>query len=638
MAAPDYYEVHLKDYLYILRKRRIAILGFFVGVLVAALLVTFTEKILYRATSTILIERENPTVVDFKEVMAMDSSMTEYYQTQYQMLKSQSLIHHLIEEEKMVEDPYFQQLLAGGLRAWVRRQPVLGSWAGTLAAELDPENLFVKRLLRINPLRNSRLVEVSVIHPDPEKATRLTDRLVALFIQRNLEDRFLISNQATGLIGDQLVELKEKVAKAERDLQEYKEEKGLVKIPSMTRQSQFLEEAKLELVKIQAEESKLSKRYLPEHPKRIHIRSQIQGLAEKILEEEQEMLDFGRDAIGYQQLEREAESSRKIYQALLKRFEETRSQAESQASNIMIVDKAEAPKRPYRPNPVLNLLIGMFLGIFGGVLLALFLEYFDSTIKIPDDIEKGLGLNLLGIVPEEDAKNMKGKVFFEADEHLPAAESMRALRTALLFKLRKVAGCRVILVTSPNPDEGKSTLALNLAAAFQQNHLKVILLDGDLRKPSLHKRLEVSPERGLSEVLEGALSFEQGVHHSVPGVGLDFISCGSHSSHPTEILGSKAMKGLVEKLKQEYDIMVVDSPPYLPVADVAVLSEYADAVIIVARHHTTEKRQLRDVKKRFSETNIKELGVVINRVSVREKDYYYQQYYYYGYGDGKTGK
>jgi succinoglycan biosynthesis transport protein ExoP len=638
MPVTDSYEVHLRDYLYILRKRRFAIVGFFLMMVLGSVVLTFMEQVLYRAVSTILIERENPNVVDFKEVMAIDTSMTEYYQTQFQMLKSQSLIHRLLEQEKMANDPYFQSLQKKGLRGWIRTQPALASTMGNLAAELDAEDLFVKRMLKVTPMRNSRLVEVSVIHPDPERATSLTNSLIELYIRRNLEDRFSVSKQATELISNQLIELKEKVQGAEDALQQYKEERGLVKLPSMTSRNQFIEEAKLELVKIQAEESKLSKRYLPEHPKRIHIQSQIEGLEEKIREEEDEILNLGRDALGYQQLEREAESTRKIYQSLLKRLEETRTEAEAQASNIMIVDKAETPQRAYRPNPVSNLSIGIFLGMIGGILLAFFMEYFDSTIKIPDDVEKGLGLNLFGIVPDEDNKAMKGKVFFEADEHLPAAESVRALRTALLFKLRKVPGCRVILVTSPNPGEGKSTLALNLATAFHHNHLKAVIIDADLRKPTLHKKLELPAENGLTEVLEGTIPLEQGIRKSLPGLGLDFISCGVRSSHPAEILGTKAMKTLIENLKQEYDIIVLDSPPYLPVADVAVLSEYADAVVIVARHHVTEKRQLRDVKKRFSDSNIKELGVVINRVSVREKDYYYQQYYYYGYGDSKPKK
>lgn len=635
MPAADYHEVHIRDYLYILRKRRFAILAFFFLMMLGAVYLTFTEGVLYRASATILIERENPNIVDFKEVMAMDASMTEYYQTQHQMLKSRSLIKQLIVGEKLMEDTYFQGLFKGGLRGRMRSVPWIASFAGNLVAELDAEDLFVRRMLRVEPMRNSRLVDVSIVHPNPERATHLANRLVELFIRRNLEDRFSVSKQATGLISEQLIELKDRVQKAEDSLQKYKEERGLVKLPSMTNRNQFLEEAKLELVKIQAEESKLSKRYLPEHPKRIHIRSQIAGLEEKIQEEEETMLGLGRDALGYQQLEREAESSRKIYESLLKRLEETRTEAEAQASNIMIIDEAESPNRPYRPNPVLNLMIGMFMGLFGGVLLAFFLEYFDSTIKIPDDVEKGVGLDLLGIIPTEDGKNLKGKVFFETGDHSAAAESIRALRTALLFKLRKVPGCRVILVTSPNPEEGKSTLALNLATAFQHNHSKTVLLDADLRKPTLHKRLQIPSEKGLSEILEGAISEEEGIHHAVPGLGIDFISCGTRSPRPAEILGTKAMKALVERLKQQYDIIVLDSPPYLPVADVAVLSEYADAVVVVVRHHITEKRQLRDVKKRFSDSNIKELGVVINRVSVREKDYYYQQYYYYGYGDAK---
>lgn len=635
----DHYEIHLRDYLYILRKRQKAFFIFFAVSVLLTLLLTYFEKTIYRASATILIERDNPNITDFKEVMALDASLTEYYQTQYQMIRSRTLAEKLIQSEKLEQDPYVQQLVQGGFRQSLRRLGWLPSWLRPSVAEIPAEDVFIRKMLKVNPLRNSRLVDISVLHADSKRSAVLTNRLVEIYIQRNLQDRFAISKEATELISNQLRGLKDKVAEAESNLQKYKEEKGLVNIPSIRESNKFIEEAKFELVKIQSEESKLSKRYLPAHPKRIHIRSQIQGLEEKIQAEEEKMLKLSGNAIGYQELEREAESARQIYRSLLKRMQETTSEANTQASNVLIVDKARAPERPYRPEPLMNLLIGLFLGVAGGVMLIFFLEYLDSSVNIPDDIEKGLGLDLLGIIPEESNRAFQtGKLLLDTNQHSPAVESIRALRTALLFKLRRIAGCRTILITSPNPEEGKSTIAVNLATAFQQNHLKVILMDTDLRKPKLHRVFGVPPEKGMSDVLEWQIPFEQVVQTQVSGSGLHLLACGSTSPHPTETLGSKAMKDLMEKLKAEYDIILLDSPPYLAVADVAVLSELVDAVVVVARYHQTDKRHLRNLKHRFSDPRIQELGAVINRVSVKEKDYYYHQYYYYGYGDIKVGK
>lgn len=638
MNSSSDFEIHLRDYLYVLRKRRFAFYVFFVLCIVLAGAATYFAKTIYLSSVTILIERENPNITDFKEVMAMDASLTEYYQTQYQMIKSRSLVSQLIKEEKMMEDEYFRQMLGGGLKQKLSKQSWFPAWLKPSTAPLAPDEILIRRMLRVDPVRNSRLVEVGVTHADPERAAALANKLIALYIERNLQDRFSVSKQATDLISGQLTELKDKVAKADKNLQSYKEEKGLVSIPSIRESNKFIEDAKLELVKIQAEESKLSKRYLPAHPKRIHIRSQIEGLEEKIKEEEQKMMSLSDDAIGYQELEREAESARQIYRSLLKRMQETTSEAKTQASNVMIVDKAQPPTRPYKPNPFLNILIGIFLGFSGGILLVFFLEYLDSTIKIPEDIEKGLGLDLLGIIPEENQKAFQnGQLLLDAQQHSAAAESIRALRTALLFKLRKVAGCRAILVSSPNPEEGKSTVALNLAVAFQQNHLKVVILDADLRKPRLHKMLKLPAEKGMTDILEGQVTFNQTLK-KVDDVELEVITCGAMSPHSTELLGSKAMRQLMENLKAEYDVIILDGPPYLAVADVAVLSELADAMVVVARYQRTDKRHLRNLKRRFSDPHIQELGVVINRVSVKEKDYYYHQYYYYGYGDAKAGR
>lgn len=638
-----HHEVHLRDYLYILRKRQKAILATLLAVLTLGIVLTIFEKVLYRATATILIERENPNVVDFKEVMAFDAASTEYYQTQYHRIKSRSLIQALIQKNNLVTDPYLKQLSRGRFRSFLRSQSLLPIWFREFLAEPFLEDVFIRRMLRVEPVRNSRLVEVSILHPDPERAAELANSLVDLFIDQNLKERFLISQRATELIAGQLSELKEKVAGAQRKLQTYKEERGLVNIPSIHEKDQFLQDAKLELVKIQSEESKLAKRYLPDHPVRIHIRSQIEGLEEKIREEEKRILEFSRAAIDYSELEREAESASQIYEALLKRLEETTSEAQTQASNILVVDHALAPLLPDKPKPFLNILVALFLGGLGGVLLAFFLEYLDSTVKIPADVEQGLGLDLLGIIPQTEKNpegSLKGELFFSLVEPSPASEALRALRTALIVRFRHVpsSGGRAILITSPNPEEGKTTLILNLAAAFEQNHLKVLIVDADLRKPGLHKLCGVPLERGLTDILEGQAEIGDAIRQNVAGFGFDFLTAGTASNHPTEILGSEKMKTLLQEMKKDYDIVLVDSSPYLAVADVMVLSEAVDGVMVVARYQRTDKRHLRDVKRRFIETGSKFLGVVVNQVSVREKDRYYHTYYYYGYGENASKK
>lgn len=635
-------EIHLRDYLYILRKRKKLMWLILFLALVSGALFTYFEKVLYRATATILIERENPNVVDFKEVMSLDASTTDYYQTQHQMLKSLSLIDELIEKENLAQDSHLLNLQRGFLRRFTPLGLPQPSWLKKFLAPSRLSEVFVRRMLQVRPLRNSRLVQVSVLHPDPLRASEMTNRLVDLFIQQNLENRFLISRQATELIAQQLVELKEKVARAEEGLQDYKEKSKLVNIPSIREKDQFIQDAKLELVKLQAEESKLSKRYLEAHPERIRIRSQIQGLEEKITQEEEKNLELSRTAVEYAQLEREAESARKIYESLLSRLEETHSEAKAQASNILVVDSAKVPQIPFKPRPVLNLLVAFFLGITGGIFLAFFSEYFDPTVKIPDDIEKGLGLELLGAIPRVSPaeKNASGtELLFVPGVASAASESFRALRTAFLFRLRHMEGCRALLITSPNPQEGKSTIALNLAAAFQQNHLKILLIDADLRKGQLHKRLNVAAAvPGLSDVLEGKYPLSQALHRNVAELGFDFLSCGSISDHPTEILGTPVLKEVLESLKPQYDLIVLDSSPYLAVADVIVLSEYADAIAVVCRYHKTDKRHLRDSRRRFGNVPGKFFGIVINQVGVREKDYYYHQYYYYGYGENVPKK
>ena len=144
---------------------------------------------------------------------------------------------------------------------------------------------------------------------------------------------------------------------------------------------------------------------------------------------------------------------------------------------------------------------------------------------------------------------------------------------------------------------------------------------------------DVHPIKGLTDILENNLPPEQVIHTNITELGFDFLTCGAPSHHPTELLGSEALRIFLERMRKIYDVILIDSPPFLPVADVNVLSEFVDGLILVTRYQRTEKRHLKDVKRRFAALADKVFGVVINQVSVKEKDYYYHQYYYYGYGD-----
>lgn len=636
MFTQAHLEVHLRDYLYILRKRIWIVVIVFAAFVALGIFFTMRASIIYKATATILIERENPNVVDFKEVMAFDASTSDYYQTQYQILKSRSLVEQLIEVEDLTSDPFLNGMKKGGLRRLIKDKPILSSLLAPFLTDRTYASLFKKRMLEVEPVANSRLVYVSVYHVDPETAARLVNKLVGLYITKNLESRYLMSEQARGLLAEQLDNLKVKVALAEKRLQRYKEENGLVSIPSVREKDEFIQEARMELMRLQADEAQLAKRYLPAHPKYIHIASQIEAIQEKIKEEEMKKLKISNVAIDFGELEREAQSSRQTYESLLSRFEEMHSEAKTQASNIIVVDTALPPERPSKPRPFLNMLIAAFLGVFFGALLAFFFEYLDATIKVPDDIDKGLGLELFGIIPKahKDKRGpLGGEIFSAEGKHSQTTEAFRALRTSLLFKLKAIPGCRTIVVTSPNPSEGKSTISLNLAASFQQNHMKVLLIDSDLRKPKLHSRIGIDHDIGLSDLLEGGVAPDEAIISNVQSMGFDFLTSGTQSSRPTELLDSDNMNKLMSCLRDIYDIIIIDSPPYLAVADATVLCNYTDAMITVTKYQQTEKRHLQNLTKRFAVMDEKIMGVVINQVNVRERDYYYHQYYYYGYGD-----
>jgi capsular exopolysaccharide synthesis family protein len=278
---------------------------------------------------------------------------------------------------------------------------------------------------------------------------------------------------------------------------------------------------------------------------------------------------------------------------------------------------------------MLGVLVGFLLGLAG----AFFLEYLDQTIKSANDIERVLGLPVLALVPY-DAKlasaNGNGRrspivvmSALGADE--PAAEAYRALRTNVTFVGAEKA-LQFMAVTSPGPGEGKSTTATNLAAMLAQGGHRTILIDGDLRRPLVHRAFGLVQEPGLTDVLVGAASSREAIRPEVTP-GLDVLPSGPTPPNPSELLGSDAMHQLISELRRQYDYIVMDTPPVLPVTDATVVATLADATILAVRSGDTEEVAAQRAVEQIRRVNGRIAGAVLNAVSPR-KDQYYTYYSY----------
>ena len=361
------------------------------------------------------------------------------------------------------------------------------------------------------------------------------------------------------------------------------------------------------------------------------LQSQVNGL-------KGDVLDLQDRSIEYNIIQREVDTSRQLYDGLLQRYKEVGVAGGVTANNISIVDRAEPPAKPSKPNLIINLAIAALLGLGLGVLAAFVLEALDESIASPEDIESKLEVPVLGLIPALG----KGVLPLIALEDLRSgfAEAYYSLRTALQFSTPDGAP-ESLFITSARPGEGKSTTALAVAKNFARIGHRVLLIDLDMRKPSMHRLLSVPSDRGMSSILSGAATAQDVVVDSgTPD--LWFIPAGPLPPNPAELLSGARMQAFLDESKARFDIVVIDGPPVLGFADAPVLAASAGGTLFVIEARATRRGQARGALKRLRMGKGRLLGVVLTKFNAKAAAYggynYAYDYSYGGYGEDPSGK
>jgi len=725
VSSQEEREVNLRDYWKIIQKRRWIIIAFFLIVLIATAVATFTMKPIYRGTTTIQINKENPQIVDFKEIFAVNTMDMDYYQTQYKILESRSLARRVIQNLKLSEHPEFQT--KPGTPFQQSKSKTLTSPSTYFSpsnkdlSEDEKEtsliNQFLKKL-KIEPIRNSRLVKIHFDSNTPELSAQVSNTLAATYIQQNLETRFVATERAKEWLTKQLGELKAKVERADEDLQAFGskhdiislDEKENVTMQRLTELNETLTKAEAErmakealykqtkeknidslssilenklimdlkqaYIQLEAQYMKLSETYKPEYPEMVRLKSQMDTVQKRLdaeinkiivgirndyesnlrreallrqayQQQKAKALEMKQRGIQYNILKREADTNRELYKGLLQRMKEAGVSAGITASNIQVIDQAELPTKPYRPNKPLNLLLAAVVGLFLGVGLAFFFEYLDNTVKTTEDVEQLIRLPSYGMVPEisserrrrlEKGTSYPVELITHGHPKSMLSEAYRNIRTSILLSFSEKPPKRILL-TSPNPAEGKTTTVINIAIALAQTGARVVIVDTDLRKPRIHKVFDKENGVGLSNFLSGRAELESLVKGTeIPN--LFYIPSGPIPPNPSELIGSNLFKSMMVSLEERFDHIVLDSPPVLGFADSIILSTFVDGIILVVSGGKTPRETLQRAKEVLQQVNAKILGVIINRVDIHRSDYGYYYYRYHSYygKEGKKGK
>ena len=690
-------ETHLRDYWRVLVRHRRTVLLVFLGVLLTGGAWTFTSRPVFLASATLRIDREAPRVVKFEQVVREDpegDSAQMQLQTYLKLLQSRALATRVIDRLELADQPEFRGLdpqrgeLADAFADRLQVAPVRNSRLVKVSFQSrNPElsarvangvtETFIAQQLdhRVEATRHASDF-LSTHVEDARRALEGAETQLTRFLEANdilfvatdrVNDR---AGERQSLVGQQLVTLSEALLKARAERiakQSLLAQAGRADADSLPAvlQNSLITHLKQEATSLEGKYRELSQTFKPEYPRlqrlgeniaqiRRQLREEVRRVVEAIrneyasaLQNETELRKLMDEQQGrvkavdaqmarYNVLRREVDANRELYATLSSRLKETRISGTLLASNISVVDRAEAPVSPTHPRTVLNLLLGGVIGIFGGVAVAFFFEYLDTSIRDPREVEALLRLPTLGLVPARAAlashaleRRANGPFALVAHDSTSSmlAEAFRGLRTSVVYATPERPP-KTLLVTSLQQQDGKTSVSTNCAISLAQLGGDVLLIDADMRHPNLHEILGVTQIPGLSDLLAGGVEIGEVVRPTkIPG--LYVIPAGPVPVNPTELLASRRLTDALASLEGRFAHIVIDTPPMLGISDTLVLAPRVEGVILVLRHGRANRSSAQRAVHMLGAIRARILGVVLNHVdagSFRGEGY---GYYYH---------
>ncbi len=363
-----------------------------------------------------------------------------------------------------------------------------------------------------------------------------------------------------------------------------------------------------------------------------------QMVRQALAEQEKKALELNEKLVELNALERDVERANQLYEPLLERWGKLDLASGLNADPVQIIERAEEPVGPVKPRKQLILLAGAFLGLLAGFQLAFILDRAYSKVRSAEELERGAGVRAIGAIPHMAEKDEKARFMICVhDRKSAAAEAYRSIRTGLLLAASG-DGTPVFLVTSAVDEEGKTTTATNVAAALAQTQKRVLLVDGDMRRSSVHRVFGMEKDQGLSTCLADGVDAKEVVKESeVPS--LSVVTAGASPENPSELLGSDRMHTFLEWARQNFDYVVIDSPPVAAVTDASVLAPQVDAILMVVRAERTPRRAVSHGRELLENAKGRITGAILNDIPRKHGGYYgYYGYYRYGRYDRYYGQ
>jgi len=482
----------------------------------------------------------------------------------------------------------------------------------------------LQRQLRLSEEgKQSGVIRASLEGDDPAQVARLLNEIGALYVRQNTERKSAEAERSLDFLGNYLPELRRQVQDSETRYNQFRrrhstfdlEAEGKAVLDSAV-------ELQTQLLTLEQKRKELRALFTREHPSVRTVDAQIANVRAKLRELDartHQLPDIEQELLG---LTRDMKVNGEMYANLLNSAQQLRLVREGKVANVRVVDPAAVTRKPVKPRGALVLALSAVLGLLAGAALAFVRNSLSAGLREPADIERA-GMHVLATVPHSalqarQAQDVTGKlpgnhVLAATAPQEPAVESLRSLRTALQFAMLD-ATSNLLLVTGPTPGIGKSFTSVNLAAVLSTGGKRVLLIDADMRRGHLNQYFGLARERGLSEVVSGSLTLGQALHRDVVP-GLDFLSTGVLPPNPSEVLGASSALELLREAARQYELVLIDTPPVLAVADAALLAVHVGAVFLVARADVTTLGELQETQRRLGDVGVRAGGVIFNGVT-----------------------
>jgi capsular exopolysaccharide synthesis family protein len=681
-AAATDSQLHFLDYWRIIRIRKTVILAVFLLVVLTTTAVTFVLQESFCSTVRIAVEK---TMTDIDPLGRTQGPMQfdpYFIQTEFEKIQSKSILYPVIEglglnkrwatryNEVSLSVPETYLLLRKNLDVRQSRNTSLieiraFSEDRNEAAEIANKIAEVYREARVNVKRGQAQKAIEILETqlttESNKVEELQKKVDEIRTTLKIPDSIadapsfqasLERETVSGLEADRIkaqseyVYYQTRLARLQKlDRKELRRTVPTV-VPTEVQLPQLLEQ----LANTEQRIAGLLKDYSPEHPEVLRtvalqtkineqieerldgiltgldnqvssLKARVDDYAEQVQSAKQKAAEAAANSRPYFQAKRDMENRQRIRDAILLRTLQERVDSVLPSSSVVeVVDRAEPGLRPVRPNIPLNIALGVIVGLVMGVGLAFFIEYLDTSVKTIDDVERSLSAPVLGVIPQN-----VGSLLEEGPDS-PHAEAYRVLRTNVMFS-RKDSSANSLTVVSGGAGEGKSTTIFNLATVFAQSGQRVLVVDSDLRRPSLHKFLNITNSIGLTNYLLKQNTLEE-VIQTTKLPTMDFLPSGKLPSSSLGVLNSLRMKEFVKDVKSRYDFVFFDSPPIMGVSDASILASEVDLALLVVQYRKYPQAMTLRAKQMVEKVGGTMLGVVLNNINISQDSYYY---YYSGY-------